>query len=91
VLLIDTTNRQLPKQATPNAAELDLFANKSLLILAYNRLLVQLRIKIALPKGIYRQIVPRSGLSVKGIDIGAGVIDSDYQRELQAVVINHMD
>jgi dUTP pyrophosphatase len=59
------------------------------LIPAHNRSLVRLGIKIALPIGTYGQIAPRSGLSVKGIDIGAGVIDSDYRGELQVVVINH--
>jgi dUTP pyrophosphatase len=90
-LLVDTTNGQLPKQATSNSARLDLFANKSSLVPAHNRSLVQLGIKIALPIGTYRQITPQSGLFVKEIDIGAGVIDLDYRGELQVVVINHMD
>jgi dUTP pyrophosphatase len=90
-LLVDTTNGQLPKRATPNAAGLDLFANKSLLIPAHNRALVRLGIRIALPIGAYGQIAPQSGLSVKGIDISARVIDSDYRGELQVVVINHTD
>jgi dUTP pyrophosphatase len=59
------------------------------LIPAHSRSLVQLEIKVALPVGTYGQIAPQSGLSVKGIDIGAGVIDSDYRGELQVVVINH--
>jgi deoxyuridine 5'-triphosphate nucleotidohydrolase len=91
VLLVNTTNGQLSKQVTSNAAGLDLFANKSLSILAHNRSFVQLGIKIALPMRTYRQITSRSGLSVKGIDVGAGVIDSDYRGELQVVVINYTD
>jgi dUTP pyrophosphatase len=58
---------------------------------AHNRLLVRLGIKIALPMGTYQQIAPQSGLSMKGTNVGAGVIDSDYQGELQVVIINHMD
>jgi deoxyuridine 5'-triphosphate nucleotidohydrolase len=88
-LLVDTTNGKLPKQATPNAAGLDLFANETLSIPAHSRSLVRLGIKVALPVGTYGQITPRSGLSVKGVDIGAEVIDSDYRGELQVVVINH--
>jgi dUTP pyrophosphatase len=88
-LLVDTTNGRLPKQATPNAAGLDLFANETLSIPAHSRSLVQLGIKVALLEGTYGQIAPQSGLSVKGIDIGAGVIDFDYRGELQVVVINY--
>jgi dUTP pyrophosphatase len=90
-LLVDTTNGKLPKRATFNAAGLDLFANKTLSIPAHSRSLVRLEIKVALPMGTYGQIAPRSGLTVKGIDISAGVIDFDYRRELQVVVINHAD
>jgi deoxyuridine 5'-triphosphate nucleotidohydrolase len=90
-LLVDTTNGQLSKRATSNAAGLDLFANELLLILAHDRSLVRLGIKIALPVGTYGQIAPQSSLSVKGIDINAGVIDSDYRGELQVMVINHTD
>jgi dUTP pyrophosphatase len=35
---------------------------------------------IALPKGTYGRVAPRSGLAwKKHIDVGAGVIDGDYR------------
>jgi dUTP pyrophosphatase len=38
-------------------------------------MLVSIGISIAIPLGYYGRVAPRSGLAVKGIDVGAGVID----------------
>jgi dUTP pyrophosphatase len=59
------------------------------LVLAYGQTFVQLRIKIALPLENYRQTTPRSRLALKGINISAGIINADYQEEIQAIVINY--
>ena len=51
---------------------------------------VQTGLAISLPSGVYARIAPRSGLAVKKfIDVGAGVIDSDYRGEIGVVLFNH--
>ena len=46
---------------------------------------------MALPPGCYGRIAPRSGIALKFIDIGAGVIDSDYRGEIGVILFNFGD
>ena len=50
----------------------------------------KLDLKMAIPKGLYGRIAPRSSLSVNhSIDVGGGVIDSDFRGIIQVILINH--
>ena len=45
---------------------------------------------VALPVGTYACIAPCSGLAIRNfIDVGVGVVDSDYQGEIKVVLFNH--
>ena len=54
-----------------------------------NRKLVPTGIQMAIPVGYYGRVAPRSGLSCKGLDIGAGVIDAGYRGEIKILAINN--
>ena len=49
-------------------------------------------LSISFPVGLYARIAPRSGLALKKfIDVGAGVVDSDYRGDVGVVLFNHGD
>jgi dUTP pyrophosphatase len=67
-----------------------IMVNQDMIIPPAERSPVNTGIALAVPQGTYVRIAPRSGLAVKhGIDIGAGVIDEDYQGEIKVVLINN--
>ena len=80
----------LPKRQTPGSAGYDLATNETFELLPGQRRLVRTGLSVAVPEGTYGRVAPRSGLAVKhGIDVLAGVVDSDYRGELGVVLINH--
>ena len=45
---------------------------------------------MAIPKGFYGRIAPRSGLSINhSIYVGGGVVNSEFRRAIKVVLINH--
>lgn len=80
----------VPTRSTPQAAGYDLFSSDGYVVLPGHRVVVSTGIQVQLPPGVYGRVAPRSGLAVKhGLDVGAGVIDPDYQGELKVVLFNH--
>ncbi len=59
---------------------------------ARGKALISTAISMAIPVGNYGRIAPRSGLAAKNmIDVGAGVIDSDYRGEVKVLLFNLSD
>lgn len=82
----------LPTKGSKEAAGYDLYAAEEAVIAARQRGLVDTKLAMALPKGTYGRIAPRSGLAVKkNVDIGAGVIDADYRGSVKVLLINSSD
>ncbi|KAG6492672.1 hypothetical protein ZIOFF_047637 [Zingiber officinale] len=79
----------LPKRKTEGSAGLDIAASHDAIIEPYGRELVHTGLRIEIPYGYYGRIASRSGFAWKhGIEVGAGVIDSDYRGEVQVLLFN---
>ncbi len=82
-------NATLPTRGTPQSAGLDLYCIDELRIEPGARVSAKTGLSVAIPEGFYGRIAPRSGLAVKhGIDVLAGVIDSDYRGEVICLLYN---
>lgn len=80
---------KIPSQASKSAAGYDLYAAEEVLVNTMGRKLVKTNISISIPEGYYGRIAPRSGLAYKnGIDVLAGVIDSDYRGDIGVILLN---
>jgi len=79
----------IPKKADPGCAGYDIFSNDDVIVEKGKRKLISTGISVEIPRHYYLRVAPRSGMSVKGIDVGAGVIDSSYRGEIKVLLINN--
>jgi len=80
----------LPVRGSSDAAGFDLSACEAAVVPKGSKAIVKTGLSLAVPKGTYARIAPRSGLAAKKmIDVGAGVVDSDYRGEVGVVLFNH--
>jgi len=90
LLVTKLSNRAiLPTRSSPGAAGLDLHSAVALVVPAGGKALVKTDLAVSPPSGTYGRIAPRSGLALKKhIDVGAGVVDSDYRGNVGVVLFN---
>ena len=82
-------NAKLPVRGMVRVADYDLAATQAAVVPEHSKCLVKTGLAIAIPPDCYGRISPRSGLALKKfIDVGAGVIDSDYKGEIGVVLLN---
>ena len=80
---------KIPSKGSVMAAGYDIYSSENILVPSKSKALVSTGISMEIPEGCYGRIAPRSGLAVKNfIDVGAGVIDSDYRGELKVLLFN---
>jgi dUTP pyrophosphatase len=82
----------LPKRGSVLAAGLDVCGIEDLSIAPRHRAMAKTGLAVAIPPGFYGRVAPRSGLAAKnGLDVLAGVIDSDYRGEIVCILYNTGD
>ena len=79
----------IPSRGSLEAAGYDLHADGEYTVLGNcGQTMIKTGIIIEIPKGYYARIASRSGLSNKGLEVGAGVVDSDYRGEIKVILRN---
>lgn len=88
----ESADAVLPKRGSLGAAGYDLASVENKVVPARGRAVISTGLRIQVPSDCYARIAPRSGLAVKkGIDVGAGVVDSDYAGVVGVVLFNLSD
>ena len=84
-----TENAFSPYKGTADAAGFDLCSAYDYEVQPSGKVLALTDLQIAIPKGCYGRVAPRSGLAHKNfIDVGAGVIDRDYRGNVGVILFN---
>lgn len=83
-----TDTAKLPSKKHDDDAGFDLSSDEDFTIEPWNKYLVSSGICFTVPPGTYGQIAPRSGMSMKGVFVNAGVIDRNYTGEVKILLFN---
>ena len=77
-----------PSYATSGSVGMDLFAPHDAIVEPGEQECLPLGVGIRCPPGTYLRLATRSSLGSRAIEVGAGVIDSDYRGEILCIVYN---
>ena len=94
---LDHPNAKLPTREHNEAngqhnAGYDVYSSEGVVVPARGRAIVPTGLRMSVEPDWYCRVAPRSGLAVKnGIDVGAGVVDSNYRGLLGVVLFNFSD
>lgn len=84
-----TESAKMLNRGSPEAAGYDVHADEDVTLWPMERKMVSTGISMAIPEGKVALIWPRSKLASKhGIQVLAGVVDSDYRGEVKVVLLN---
>lgn len=87
-----SSKARTPSKGSLLSAGYDLYSSTDLEIPPHDKALVSTDLRVAVPRGTYGRVAPRSGLAAKNfISVGAGVVDEDYRGPLGVVLFNHAD
>ncbi len=87
-LTLNTSN--IPKRATSGSAGYDICSAVNATIQPHLHQAIETGLVVQFPSDHYARIAPRSGIAYKnGIDVLAGVIDSDYRGTIKVILVNH--
>ena len=79
----------LPAKGSASAAGYDICALENSVVPAKGKACIPTGLALVVPEGNYARLAPRSGLASKNfIDVGAGVVDSDYRGEVKVLLFN---
>ena len=77
---------QKPVYSRDGDACLDCYSAEDVILRYGETKKIRLGFALELPKGYEAQIRPRSGLSLKGVQVQLGTIDSNYRGEVNVIV-----
>ena len=81
-----------PTKGSDESAGYDLYSAYDYVIPSRGKQLIKTDIKLCIPRNCYGRVAPRSGLAWKhSLDVGGGVIDSDYRGNIRVILFNHSD
>ena len=86
-----TNHGSKPFYATEGAAGIDLAATQDYIIYPGRTIIIKTGLRLEIPRGHWGLIKARGSISLKGLVVGAGVVDADYRGEIGVVMHNISD